>query len=137
MDDFYKVAMVIGVAISGVWALLKITVSQHEKRIDSGLSALGAKLTAADNHLDKLIDEVRRIELKQAERDATNMRDFVMSRDFNGFVEQQNANSRRIYELLEKLSAKLEGKMDRADCRSCVHVDIPRRRKSDFSEDET
>jgi hypothetical protein len=103
--------------IGGIWILLKMSVGQYEKRVDEKFRALSEKLSA----IDKVLEDVRRIELDNAKRETEMMREYVLRRDFLTHIDQQNQNSKRIYELLEQLSQRLEGKVDKADCKeSCL-----------------
>lgn len=84
--------------VGGFWALLKLSLSQFEKRLDERFKAL-----------DAAMNDVKRLELDLVRADTRNAQTYVTQISHDKILE-------RIFKVLESMDAKLAVKADAADC---------------------
>lgn len=84
--------------IGGGWTLLKLSLSQFEKRLDERFKLL-----------DIAVNDVKRLELDIVRSDTRNAQTYVTQANHDKILE-------RIFKVLESMDAKLAVKADAADC---------------------
>ena len=84
--------------IGGGWALLRISFSQFEMRLDDRFKLL-----------DKAVNDVKRIELEIVRADTRNAQTYVTQTNHDKVLE-------RIFNVLLSMEQKLDGKANAADC---------------------
>ena len=84
--------------IGGGWALLRISFSQFEMRLDDRFKLL-----------DKAVNDVKRIELEIVRADTRNAQTYVTQANHDKVLE-------RIFNVLSSMEQKLDGKANAADC---------------------
>lgn len=82
----------------GGWTLLKLSLSQFEKRLDERFKLL-----------DLAVNDVKRLELEIVRADTRNAQTYVTQPNHDKILE-------RIFKVLESMEAKLDNKADAADC---------------------
>jgi len=84
--------------IGGGWALLRISFSQFEMRLDDRFKLL-----------DNAVNDVKRIELEIVRADTRNAQTYVTQTNHDKVLE-------RIFNVLLSMEQKLDGKANAADC---------------------
>ena len=84
--------------IGGGWALLRISFSQFEMRLDDRFKLL-----------DNAVNDVKRIELEIVRADTRNAQTYVAKTSHDKVLE-------RIFNVLSSMEQKLDGKANAADC---------------------
>ena len=84
--------------IGGGWALLRLSFSQFEMRLDDRFELL-----------DNAMSDVKRIELEIVRADTRNAQTYVTQTSHDKVLE-------RIFNVLSSMEQKLDGKADAADC---------------------
>lgn len=80
------------------WILLKLSLSQFEKRLDEKFKAL-----------DTAVSDVKRLELEVVRADTRNAQTYIARQEYNDAL-------KRIFDVLERVEHKLDGKANITDC---------------------
>lgn len=106
------------IAVTGfAWALLKVTISQFEKRLDVKFDSIDKKFSA----LDGLVLEVKKLEIEQLRRDNQYTEKFVTKAEMDSCQVKHDKIVERIFKLLESMNDKLDSKVSRTECEGkCV-----------------
>ena len=84
--------------VGGGWTLMKLSLSQFEKRLDERFKLL-----------DLAVNDVKRLELDIVRSDTRNAQTYVTQANHDKILE-------RIFKVLESMEAKLDVKANSADC---------------------
>jgi len=84
--------------VGGGWTLMKMSLSQFEKRLDERFKLL-----------DMAVNDVKRLELDIVRSDTRNAQTYVTQANHDKILE-------RIFKVLESMEAKLDVKANSADC---------------------
>lgn len=94
------------IAIVGLaWTLLKVTISQFEKRLDTKFSAL-----------DNLLLDVKKLEIEQLRRDNYYSEKYVTKAEMDSCQVKHDKIVERIFTLLQSMNDKLDSKVNKTDC---------------------
>ena len=88
--------------VGGGWTLMKMSLSQFEKRLDERFKLL-----------DMAVNDVKRLELDIVRSDTRNAQTYVTQANHDKILE-------RIFKVLESMESKLDVKANSADCENKI-----------------
>ena len=106
-----EIIAILGAIVTLAWALLKVTISQFEKRLDIKF-----------NSLDSLVLEVKKLEIEQLRRDNQYTEKFVTKAEMDNCQVKHDKIVERIFKLLETMNDKLDNKVNKSDCDQRWHA---------------
>lgn len=108
------------IAIIGAgWVLLQLAFRQFEKRLDDKFDAQSREISAQSakiSVLEQISNEVKRLELENIRVESRSNITFATKEELIRAIEKNEKTIERVFNVLQKIDEKIEGKIDRDDC---------------------
>lgn len=109
------------------WTLLQMVFKQYDEKQDARHKEVSTQYVSLEKKvsaIDALVLEVKKLEIEQLRRDAQYSEKFVTKAEMESSQVKHDKIVERIFNLLETMNEKLDGKVNKKDCdnRCQVHT---------------
>jgi hypothetical protein len=104
-----EIITILGAIVGLAWTLLKLTINQFEKRLDTKFSLI-----------DSLLLDVKKLELEQLKRDNHYAEKFATKGELDSANARYEKTTERIFSLLQTINDKLDNKVSRSECEAAM-----------------